>query len=71
MVKATLMLDMMSKSEARNQKHETSPNDQNPKFKTKRKKDLVFEELDHLNFGFVSDFGFACSQQPLVYGCIK
>jgi len=42
MVKATLMLDMMSKSEARNQKHETSPNDQNPKFKTKREKDLVF-----------------------------
>jgi len=42
MVKAKLMLDMMSKSEARNQKHETSPNDQNPKFKTKTKKDLVF-----------------------------
>jgi len=43
LVKATLMLDMMSKFEARNQKHETSPNGQNPKFKTKRKKDLVFD----------------------------
>jgi len=49
MVKATLMLDMMSKSEARN-KPELTPLDtklsngvnQNPKFKPKRKKDLVF-----------------------------
>jgi len=40
MVKATSMLDMMSKSKARNPKYETSPNDQNPKFKTKRKEDL-------------------------------
>ncbi|OHB77649.1 MAG: hypothetical protein A2Z25_04675 [Planctomycetes bacterium RBG_16_55_9] len=52
----------MDKSEIRISKFETISNDRNPKAQNgSRRCTATFGSFEHLNFGFVSDFGFRYS----------
>ena len=52
------------KRQAPNSKLQTSTNDQNLKFKTGLGATIAFRSFRHLDFGFVSDFGFRDSDFP-------
>src|SRR3989337_4388273 len=71
--KLRFIVELRLKFEAQNPKHETSTNDRNRKFKTKSKERCAscFGELEHLNFGFVSNFDIRISNLLVVQGCLK